>query len=157
MAAPAAMRTAAVSRLSLVASSPFRPARSLATKPSGANIALGRDGEDGANGGDGLGGGLYIAGGTASVLDTAIHHNRAFGGDDGGNGGNGFGGGVFVVAGTVLVSASDISDNQALGGFGDGAGTDGLGIGGGVYNLGTFVRDAATVIRHNRASDTIDD
>lgn len=29
----------------------------------------------------GLGGGLYIAGGIASVLDTTIHHNRAFGGD----------------------------------------------------------------------------
>jgi hypothetical protein len=46
-------------------------------------------------------------------------------------------------------TGSDISDNQAAGGFGDG--TDGLGVGG--YNLGTFLRDAATVIRHNRASD----
>jgi hypothetical protein len=37
------------------------------------------------------------------------------------------------------------------------AGTDGLGIGGGVYNLGTFLADAATVIRHNRASTSDDD
>jgi hypothetical protein len=36
-------------------------------------------------------------------------------------------------------------------------GTDGLGVGGGVYNLGTFLHDAATVIHHNRASDTNDD
>jgi hypothetical protein len=29
-------------------------------------------------------------------------------------------------------------------------------VGGGVYNLGTFLRDAATVIRHNRASTSND-
>jgi hypothetical protein len=123
------------------------------------NWALGRDGAGGANGGDGLGGGLYIAGGTASVLTTTTTHNRAFGGagDAGGNGGNGFGGGVYVGAGTVVVSASDISDNQAVGGLGGDGATDGLGVGGGVYNLGTFLFDAATVIRHNRASDSNDD
>jgi hypothetical protein len=120
------------------------------------NWALGRDGAGGPNGGDGLGGGLYIAGGTASVLDTAIHHNRAFGGD-GDTGGNGLGGGVYVAAGTVVVSASDISDNQAVGGLGGDGGTDGLGVGGGAYNLGTFLFDALTVIRHNRASDSNDD
>jgi hypothetical protein len=103
-----------------------------------------------------MGGGLYIAGGTASILATTISHNRAFGGD-GDAGGNGFGGGVFVAAGTVIVVASDISYNQAIGGLGDGDGTDGLGVGGGVYNLGTFLFDPATVIHHNRASDSDDD
>jgi hypothetical protein len=123
------------------------------------NVALGHDGAGPASGGDGLGGGLYIAGGTASVLDTAIHHNRAFGGDGdaGGNGGNGFGGGVYVAAGTVIVVTSDIADNQAIGGLGGDGGTDGLGVGGGVYNLGTFLFHAATVIYHNRASDSNDD
>jgi hypothetical protein len=46
--------------------------------------------------------------------------------------------------------------NQAFGGFGDGEGTDGLGVGG-VYNLGTFLFDLVTVIRHNRASTSNDD
>ena len=41
------------------------------------------------------------------------------------------------------VSASEIMYNDALGGHG---GADGLGIGGGVYNLGTFLADALTVI-----------
>jgi hypothetical protein len=30
-------------------------------------------------------------------------------------------------------------------------------VGGGVYNLGTFLRDTLTVIAHNRASDGNDD
>jgi hypothetical protein len=30
-------------------------------------------------------------------------------------------------------------------------------VGGGVYNLGTFLRDAATRIRNNRASTSNDD
>ena len=64
---------------------------------------------------------------------------------------------MYVGAGTVLVVASDISDNQAVGGLGDDDGTDGLGVGGGVYNLGTFLRDGLTTIRHNRASDGYDD
>jgi len=71
--------------------------------------------------------------------------------------GNDLGGGVYVAASTVIVVASDISPNQARGGLGDGEGTDGLGVGGGVYNLGTFLFDALTVIRHNRASDSNND
>ena len=59
--------------------------------------------------------------------------------------------------GRLLVVASDISYNQALGGYGDSGGTDGLGVGGGVYNLGTFGFDAATVIRQNHASTSNDD
>ena len=42
-------------------------------------------------------------------------------------------------------------------GLGDGDGTDGMGVGGGVYNLGTFLYDAATVITHNHASTSNDD
>jgi hypothetical protein len=34
---------------------------------------------------------------------------------------------------------------------------DGLGVGGGVYNLGKVLFDAATVTRHNRASTSDDD
>jgi hypothetical protein len=44
-----------------------------------------------------------------------------------------------------------------MGGLGDGAGADGRGMGGGIYNLGTFLADALTVIAHNRASDSSDD
>ena len=58
---------------------------------------------------------------------------------------------------TVTVSASRITDNRARGGDGGDGGTDGLGVGGGVYNLATFLFDAATVIRHNRASTSNDD
>jgi hypothetical protein len=120
------------------------------------NLARGGDGQDGANGGDGLGGGLYVADGTASVLDTAIGHSHVTGGD-GANGGNGFGGGVYVASGTVIVSASAITHNRARGGNGSDGGTDGLGMGGGVYNLGTILFDAATVIAHNHASTSNDD
>jgi hypothetical protein len=52
------------------------------------------------------------------------------------------------------VCASEITRNEALGGHG---GTDALGIGGGVYNLGTFVFDAGTLIAHNHASTSNDD
>jgi hypothetical protein len=57
----------------------------------------------------------------------------------------------------VLVVASDIGYNQAGGGYSDGGGTDGLGVGGGVYNLWTFLVDALTIIAHNHASDSNDD
>jgi hypothetical protein len=120
------------------------------------NRALGGAGEAGASCGDGLGGGLNIAGGIASVLDTAIDDNQAAGGDAeaAATGGNGFGGGVYVGAGTVLVNASEITSNAAVGGHG---GADGLGVGGGVYNVGTFIVDPGTVIAHNHASDGNDD
>jgi hypothetical protein len=120
------------------------------------NRALGGAGEAGANGGEGLGGGVHVADGIASVLDTAIDYNQAVGGDAdaGGTGGNGFGGGIHVVAGTVIVSTSEVTYNDALGGHGS---VDGLGIGGGVYNLGTFLFDATTIIAHNHASDSNDD
>jgi hypothetical protein len=34
--------------------------------------------------------------------------------------------------------------------------TDGLGVGSGVYNRGTFLFDAATIIAHNHASTSDD-
>src|SRR5260370_25329642 len=48
----------------------------------------------------GEGGGLYVAGGTVSVLATAILHNHAFGGDGdpGRNGGHRLGRGHYVAA-----------------------------------------------------------
>ena len=65
------------------------------------------------------------------------------------------GGGVGGV--TVTLNASPIIGNEADGGMGGAGGADGQGVGGGVYNLGTFVFDAATVIRHNHASTSNDD
>ena len=44
-----------------------------------------------------------------------------------------------------------------VGGYGDAGSTDGFGVGGGVYNLGTFQFDAATVIARNHASNSSDD
>jgi hypothetical protein len=38
-----------------------------------------------------------------------------------------------------------------------GTAANGLGVGGGVYNLGTCLFDADTVIAHNHASDSNDD
>jgi hypothetical protein len=119
------------------------------------NQALGGDGQVGGNG---FGGGLYVdRGASVTVSASDISHNQADGGD-GDDGGNGFGGGLYVAAGaTVNVRASDISHNRADGGEGGDGGSDGLGIGGGVYNLGTFLADDATVIRHNHASTSYDD
>jgi hypothetical protein len=57
----------------------------------------------------------------------------------------------------VVVSASKITHNTARGGDGDNGGTDGQGVGGGVYNLGTFYFDAATLIAGNHASTSNDD
>jgi hypothetical protein len=57
----------------------------------------------------------------------------------------------------VTVTATTITDNRADGGAGGDGGADGQGVGGGVYNLGTFLVDALTVIRHNHASTSNDD
>ena len=122
------------------------------------NTAAGGAGTSGGTGGNGEGGGLFsAAGATATVSDSTIDHNQAIGGD-GQNGGNGFGGGIFVGSGaSVSVRSSTIAHNRADGGAGDDGGSDGLGIGGGVYNLGTFTFDIATVIAHNKASTSNDD
>ncbi len=50
------------------------------------------------------------------------------------------------------VTASLIIFNSAVGGAGQDGGSAGSGIGGGVYNLGTFSYDPATIIALNRAS-----
>ena len=46
---------------------------------------------------------------------------------------------------------------MATGGQGKGGGSNGQGIGGGVYYLGTFTYDGATVIRKNHASTSNND
>ena len=119
------------------------------------NLALGHDGGGSASSSDGRGG-LDVAGGTATLLDTTIGNNWALGGN-GQGGGNGLGGGVYVASGNVLAVASEITDNQAQGGSGEDGGPDGLGVGGGVYNLGTFLLDPLTVIALNHASTSHDD
>jgi hypothetical protein len=55
-----------------------------------------------------------------------------------------------------MVLASVIAGNRADGGEGAGGGSDGQGIGGGVYNLGTFFLDAASIILGNDASTSND-
>jgi hypothetical protein len=58
---------------------------------------------------------------------------------------------------SVSVTASGVINNRAQGGEGEDGGSDGQGIGGGVYNLGLFTFDVATVIAHNHASTSNDD
>jgi hypothetical protein len=122
------------------------------------NNAVGGAGTDGGNGGNALGGALLIdAGTTATLSNSAVHHNAARGGA-GRNGGNGLGGGVYVAStATVSVTNSTLTHNRAEGGEGEDGGSDGQGIGGGVYNLGTFFLDAASLIDHNQASTSDDD
>ena len=92
-------------------------------------------------------------GGTASVVDTAISHNRALGGV---GGGNGFGGGGYnAAAASLRLERSTVTRNHANGGEGDAG--DGEGVGGGVYNLGGFEFDAFTRIFENHASTSHDD
>jgi hypothetical protein len=74
-------------------------------------------------------------------------------GGDGDTGGNG----VHGASGTVTLEASTSPRNRARGGHAEDGGTDGLGMGGGVYNLGTFLFDLATVIAHNHAATSNDD
>jgi hypothetical protein len=74
-----------------------------------------------------------------------------------GNGGNDFGGGFFIDAGaTATVLTSAIVDNRAEGGAAVVGETAGQGVGGGVYNLGTFVLDAVSIILGNHASTSND-
>ena len=61
-----------------------------------------------------------------------------------------------TAARVLLVTGSSITRNLAIGGHGYGAGSDGQGIGGGVYFLGTFTFDSATVISKNHASTSGD-
>jgi hypothetical protein len=133
------------------------------------NTAIGGTGGAGANGGNAYGGGIevglnvvlgYADGSSLQINDCTINHNKAKGGQGGAgaNGGDALGGGIAVIVdSSANVTASDIEHNDATGGSAGAGGSAGSGIGGGVYNLGTFVYDGSTVIKHNHASTSDDD
>ena len=130
-----------------------------ATLTINACLVLANAAGGGAGGGNGQGGGVFVDSGTTATLnDSSLDGNAAFGGAGvAGNGGDGQGGGVYVAAGgSVRVTRGTITHNVAEGGEGQG-GADGQGVGGGVYNLGTFTFDVFTVIAHNHASTSNDD
>jgi hypothetical protein len=126
----------------------------------GAGGAAGAGGLGG-SGGNGQGGGFFdsISGPGQALLTIdvcAATANAADGGAgaSGGNGGNGDGGGLFIDANaTATVLTSVIAGNLAEGGAGS---TAGQGVGGGVYNLGTFYLDSASIIAGNHASTSND-
>jgi hypothetical protein len=101
------------------------------------NVALGSSG-------NGEGGGIAnVLGGQVTASQVTIKHNLATG-----SGNSGLGGGVFIDTGTTLtLSASRVTRNIAAGS---------PGVGGGVYDLGTFIFDKKTVITGNRASTSND-
>jgi hypothetical protein len=121
------------------------------------NIALGGPGGGGGAGGEGEGGGVTsTAGGILTVIDTTVAHNHARGGE-GINGGNGFGGGLYNYTNSPLDLQSAIVDyNLALGGEAGPGGSNGQGSGGGVYHLGPYSFDSATVIEKNQATTSND-
>jgi hypothetical protein len=132
------------------------------------NKAIGGPGGPGGNGGDGEGGGLsIIQGATLIAKDVTVEHNHAQGGESGvgGNGGNGQGGGLFEDAlrsapplpgpatpSSLTLEGATIRFNLALAGEPVGSGFDGTGVGGGVYYLGAYNADKATVITKNQAT-----
>jgi hypothetical protein len=105
--------------------------------------------------------------GATAVLDhTGVFSNEALGGAGavGGTGGDGLGGGLFnapVPPGSsaqLTLLACRVLVNQADGGAvapGAHAGV-GAGVGGGVYSLGRFSFDEATLIALNEASTSHD-
>lgn len=122
------------------------------------NVALGGPGGAGANGGEGEGGGLTsTAGAVFTVISTTVAHNHSRGGK-GITGGNGLGGGLYDSTDSALMLQDAIvTRNLALGGRGEDCQSRGEGIGGGVYYLGTYGADAATVIEKNHATTSNDD
>jgi hypothetical protein len=123
-------------------------------------VALGGPGGVGGNGGPGQGGGLSnltepgYPPTTLTVTGTTVAHNQAQGGAAGvkGSGGDGQGGGLYGDATSVLtLSGATVTYNLAVG-----TAPAGQGIGGGVYHLGTFSLDGATVIDKNHASTSND-
>ena len=129
------------------------------------NSAIGGQAGAGGSGGNAWGGGVGTGHKEAMLTLTGsmIYSNQARGGsgDASGapsNGGDGLGGGVYNIAGSEMtVTASKITANWATGGKGKHGGSDGQGIGGGLYHLGTFTVDPATVISKNHASTSNDD
>src|SRR5262249_61196087 len=81
-------------------------------------------------GGDGLGGALYVAGGTATITNSTLFANQAWGGFgstgyssaalgfSGGNGGNGLGGALYATARTGIMTGDTSSTQIAHAGGG---------------------------------------
>ena len=123
------------------------------------NEASGGTGGAGGNGGIAQGGGIYsdVLGSTAGVVTISHSHitgNRVRGGV-GVVGGNALGGGIYngVLSGApvpVIMTHSKVTTNEADGGAGQG-------IGGGIYNLGSFLLDNVSLIHGNKASSSDDD
>jgi len=97
-------------------------------------------------GGDARGGGIYVAGGSATILNTTIAGNIVAGGDGGDGlgdifgapGGTGHGGGMYCNGGTVTLLGVTVTANQAKGGAGGNgskghSGANGTGVGGGIF------------------------
>jgi hypothetical protein len=92
------------------------------------------------------------AGGTATIDHSSLSGNVAQGGN-GLSGGDGQGGGCYLAGGAhVTLTHGVLLVNVARGGAGKPGGAAGKGIGGGVYTLGTFSFDDASLIGWNRAS-----
>src|SRR5262249_10132234 len=98
---------------------------------------------------------------TLTLADSTVLANQAMGGD-GDFGGDGLGGGIFNgntapgAAPILTMTKSYVISNRAEGGKGGAAASDGQGVGGGVYDLGTFIFDVATRIKKNHASTHCD-
>jgi hypothetical protein len=128
------------------------------------NSLLSANKATGGNGGLGVGGGIFngistvqlVAGpilvpSSVTVTRSILALNVAQGGA-GSTGGDGFGGGAYNDANSTLtLERSAVTLNRAIG-----AEPGGQGIGGGIYNLGTFIADAFTLNRKNRASTSND-
>jgi hypothetical protein len=89
--------------------------------------------------GDAYGGALYIAGGSASITNTTIKGNYAWGGSTGGfnMGGYAYGGALYVAAGQVVLTTTTVNNNSAVPGDGSSQATS--------YGGGLFIANAATV------------
>ena len=89
--------------------------------------------------GDAYGGALYIAGGTASIANTTITGNYAWGGSSlaFNTGGNAYGGALYVAAGQVVLTTTTVNTNNAIPGAGSSQASS--------YGGGLFIAIAATV------------
>jgi hypothetical protein len=122
----------------------------------------------GVTGGNALGGGIYVAGGTATLLNANLSNNTALGGTGGGDGateyggigGAAFGGAMDIAAGTVALNGVVVTSNQAQGGTGgfgqtllvnNPAGSGGTGFGGGINVAGGTVTLATVDLLSNTA------
>jgi hypothetical protein len=130
------------------------------------NLAAGGNGLDSANSGtpflfmnagDALGGGVYVAGGTAMIVNSTISGNVAQGGRGGspntgqnGNGGHvghsgGDGGVVYIDSGTNSAASGGSSSGSGAGGDGGSA------YGGGLYATGATVTLLNDTVTGNQA------